>query len=76
MTSGLRWELEGDSFFEIFILIPFFYPSRSVDIRCAPVQAEELTNLLSEQGIQFSVLVEDVQKLAEMVSMKKGSMSK
>ena len=54
----------------------FFYPSRSVDIRCAPVQAEELTNLLSEQGIQFSVLVEDVQKLAEMVSMKKGSMSK
>lgn len=49
---------------------------RSVDIRCAPVQADELTNLLSGQGIQFSVLVEDVQKLAEMVPMKKGSVSK
>eukprot|EP00091_Calanus_sinicus_P004032 TRINITY_DN14227_c0_g1_i3.p1 TRINITY_DN14227_c0_g1~~TRINITY_DN14227_c0_g1_i3.p1 ORF type:complete len:414 (+),score=99.31 TRINITY_DN14227_c0_g1_i3:90-1331(+) len=49
---------------------------RSVDIRCAPAQADELNNLLSRQGIQFSVLVEDVQKLAELVPMKKGSMSK
>jgi len=49
---------------------------RFVDIRCAPEEVEEVTALLAGQGIQFSVMIEDVQKLAELVPMKKGSKSK
>merc|ERR1712183_1256924 len=49
---------------------------RSVDIRCAPEDVKEVTKLLVEQEINFSVIIEDVQDLIEKVPMKKGNMSK
>ena len=59
----------------IYSMIEFIF-IRFVDIRCAPEEVEEVTALLAGQGIQFSVMIEDVQKLAELVPMKKGSKSK
>jgi len=46
--------------------------SRSVDINCAPDQVEDLTHQLEKHGIEFSVMIEDVQRLAELAPMKKG----
>jgi len=46
---------------------------RTVDIQCAPEQLEYLRDQLSSHGITFSVMIEDVQKLAESVPMKKGT---
>jgi len=45
---------------------------RFVDIRCAPDQVDDLKEQLSVHGIQFSLMIEDVQQLAEMIPMKKG----
>jgi len=49
---------------------------RSVDIRCSPEEVVEVISLLAEHGVQYSVMIEDVQELMEMVPMKKGSMTK
>merc|ERR1719348_47444 len=46
---------------------------RPVDILCGPDQVEHLTEELSRHGIQFSTMIEDVQKLAEMAPMTKGT---
>merc|ERR1712013_917852 len=46
---------------------------RSVDILCGPDQVEHLTGELSRHGVQFSTMIEDVQKLAEMAPMTKGT---
>ena len=47
--------------------------SRPVDILCGPDQVEHLTGELSRHGVQFSTMIEDVQKLAEMAPMTKGT---
>ena len=52
----------------------FFF--RSVDILCGPDQVENLTEELSRHGVQFSTMIEDVQKLAEMAPMTKGTKNK
>jgi len=49
---------------------------RFVDIRCAPDQVDELKRQLAGQGIKFSVMIEDVQTLADLVPMKNGSENK
>merc|ERR1712013_849989 len=49
---------------------------RSVDILCGPDQVENLTEELSRHGVQFSTMIEDVQKLAEMAPMTKGTKNK
>merc|ERR1712013_542117 len=46
---------------------------RSVDILCGPDQVDHLTGELSRHGVQFSTMIEDVQKLAEMAPMTKGT---
>merc|ERR1719233_306844 len=49
---------------------------RSVDILCGPGRVEDLTEELSRHGVQFSIIIEDVQKLAEMAPMTKGTKNK
>ena len=49
---------------------------RFVDIRCAPDQVDKLKRQLAGQGIKSLVMIEDVQTLADLVPMKKGSENK
>ena len=49
---------------------------RFVDIRCAPDQVDELKQQLAGQGIKFSVMIEDIQTLADLVPMKNGRQTK
>ena len=53
-----------------------YYHYRFVDIRCATDQVDELKLQLAGQGIKFSVMIEDVQTLADLVPIKKGSENK
>merc|ERR1711970_1533656 len=49
---------------------------RSVDILCGPHQLDHLTDELLRHGVEFSIMIEDVQKLAEMAPMAKGTKNK
>merc|ERR1712179_271512 len=46
---------------------------RSVDMLCGPHQLDHLTDELFRHGVEFSIMIEDVQKLAEMAPMAKGT---
>ena len=70
MTSGLRLELEGKV---IYCNNSEEYEHyRFVDIQCAPDQVGELKRQLAGQGIKFSVMIKNIQTLADLVPMKKG----
>ena len=75
MISGQKLGLEG--IFDSSILgLVIFTHFRSVDILCGPHQLDHLKDELFRHGVEFSIMIEDVQKLAEMAPMTKGTNNK